>query len=105
MTDKANTICLYRILEQYSDEEHILTMKDIIGRFNDEFGLRIDRRTIYSSVKTLQKLKYDISDFEENRKGYFLRTRLFEPSELRLMMDAVYSMNSIPQKQTNDLIE
>ena len=105
LTDKANTICLYRILEQYSDEEHILTMKDIIGRFNVDFGLRIDRRTIYSSVKTLQKLKYDISDFEENRRGYFLRTRLFEPSELRLMMDAVYSMDSIPQKQTFDLIE
>lgn len=105
LTDKANTICLYKILEQYSDEEHLLTMKDIIGKFADDYGLRIDRRTVYSSIKTLQKLKYDISDFEENHKGYYLRSRLFEPSELRLMMDAVYSMNSIPQKQTNDLIE
>ena len=105
LTDKANTLCLYKILEQYSDEEHVLTMKDIISKFYDDFGLKIDRRTVYSSIKTLQNLKYDVSDFEENRRGYFLRTRLFEPSELRLMMDAVYSMNSIPQKQTNDLID
>lgn len=105
LTDKANTICLYRILEQYSDEDHALSMKDIIAKFNEDYGLKIDRRTVYSSIKTLQKLKYDVSDFDSERRGYFLRTRLFEPSELRLMMDAVYSMSSIPQKQTNDLIE
>ena len=34
LTDKANTICLYRILEKYSDEEHLLSMHDIIGHFD-----------------------------------------------------------------------
>ena len=105
LTDKANTICLYRILERYSDEDHVLSMKEIIEKFNEDYGLKIDRRTIYSSIKTLQKLHYDVTDFDKERRGYFLRTRLFELSELRVMMDAVYSMSSIPQKQTNDLIE
>ncbi len=105
LTDKANTICLYKILEQYSDDEHVLSMKEIIEKFYEDYGLRIDRRTIYSSIKTLQKLHYDVSDFDKERRGYYLRARLFEPSEVRLMMDAVYSMSSIPQKQTNDLIE
>lgn len=105
LTDKANTICLLKILEQYSDEDHVLSMKDIMEKFYEDFGLRIDRRTVYSSIKTLQKLRYEVSDFDKERRGYYLRSRLFEPSELRLMMDAVYSMNSIPQKQTADLIE
>lgn len=105
LTDKANTLCLYRILMQYSDEEHVLTMRDIMAKFDADYSMKIDRRTVYSSVETLKKLGYDISDYEENRRGYYLRARLFEPSEVRLMMDAVYSLNSIPQKQTTDLIE
>ena len=105
LTDKANTICLYRILNRYSDEDHVLSMRDIMEFFNDDFGMKIDRRTVYSSIETLKKLGYDVSDYEENRRGYYLRSRLFEPSEVRLMIDAVYSMNSIPQKQTADLVE
>lgn len=105
LTDKANTLCLYRILAQYSDEEHVLTMREIMTKFDSEYSMKIDRRTVYSSIETLKKLGYDVSDYEENRRGYYLRSRLFEPSEVRLMMDAVYSLNSIPQKQTTDLID
>ena len=105
LTDKANTLCLYRILAQYSDEEHVLTMREIMAKFDEDYSMKIDRRTVYSSIETLKKLGYDVSDYEENRRGYYLRTRLFEPSEVRLMMDAVYSLNSIPQKQTTDLVE
>lgn len=105
LTDKANTICLYRILEKYSDEEHLLTMHDIIGHFEEDYGMKIDRRTVYSSMDTLTKLGFEISEYDKRRQGYYLMTRLFEPSEIRLMMDAVYSQRSIPQKQTGDLIE
>lgn len=105
LTDKANTICLYRILEKYSDEEHLLSMQDIIGKFAEDYGMTIDRRTVYSSIATLNKLGFEISEYDKRRQGYYLMTRLFEPSEIRLMMDAVYSQKSIPQKQTSDLIE
>ena len=105
LTDKANTICLYRILEKYSDEDHLLSMHDIIGKFDEEYGMKIDRRTVYSSMDTLTKLGFEISEYDKRRQGYYLMTRLFEPSEIRLMMDAVYSQKSIPQKQTGDLIE
>lgn len=105
LTDKANTICLYRILEKYSDEDHLLTMHDIISKFADEYDMKIDRRTVYSSMDTLTKLGFEISEYDKRRQGYYLMTRLFEPSEIRLMMDAVYSQKSIPQKQTADLIE
>lgn len=105
LTDKANTLCLYRILEKYSDEEHLLTMRDIIGKFADEYDMKIDRRTVYSSIETLKKLGVEVSEYDKSRQGYYLMTRLFEPSEIRLMMDAVYSQKSIPQKQTSDLID
>ena len=103
--DRANIVCLYKILEKYSDEEHILSMSDITGYFMQDYGMKIDRRAVYGAADTLIELGYDISVYKENGKGYFLRSRLFEPSEVRLMTDAVYSMHSIPQKQTADLLE
>lgn len=104
-TNRSNAICLLHILSEYSDSEHILSMRDIIGLFHSEFGMVIDRRTVYCAIDTLEKLNYDICGFDETRKGYYLRSRIFETAEIRLLMDAVYSMHSIPPKQTADLIE
>lgn len=104
LTDRANTVCLYKILEKYSDEEHILPMRKIIRLFLDDYGLTVDRRTVYSSIETLRELGCDISGYDESKRGYYLRSRLFEPSEVRLLMDAVYSLKSVPKKQTNDLV-
>lgn len=104
-TDRANTICLYKILEEYSDEKHIMTMKEIINHFLDDYEMKIDRRTIYSSIDTLKHLGYDISCYDDNGKGYYLRTRILEPAEVRLISDAVYSLYSISQKQTVELIK
>ncbi|MBR4434661.1 MAG: WYL domain-containing protein [Clostridia bacterium] len=105
LTDKANTVCLYKILEKYSDPEHIIMMSEIIERFKEDYGMTIDRRTVYSSIDTLRNLGYEISQYDRSSQGYYLMSRLFEPSEIRLMMDAVYSQKSIPNKQTGYLIE
>lgn len=105
LTNRANAICLLHILSEYSDSEHILSMRDIIELFHSEFGMIIDRRTVYCAIDTLEKLNYDICGFDETRKGYYLRGRILETAEVRLLMDAVYSMHSIPPKQTADLIE
>ena len=83
--DRANIVCLYKILEKYSDEEHILSMSDITGYFMQDYGMKIDRRAVYGAADTLIELGYDISVYKENGKGYYLRSRLFEPSEVRLM--------------------
>ena len=72
--------------------------------FLDDYGLKVDRRTVYSAVDTLKQLDYDISSYDENKHGYYLRTRLFEPSEIHLLTDAVYSLRSVPQKQTSDIV-
>ncbi|MDY5797970.1 MAG: WYL domain-containing protein, partial [Eubacteriales bacterium] len=60
------------------------------------YSLEVDRRTVYSSVDLLKELGYDISDYKDNGVGYYLRERDFETSEIRLLMDAVYSYQAIP---------
>ena len=104
ITDRANAICLLEILREYSDSNHILGMKDIISKMNTLYGIHPDRRTIYSAAALLIDLGYDISMYEENGIGYYLRGRELEQSEVILLTDAVYSFPFIPAKQSEDLI-
>ena len=105
ITDKANAICILNILKEYSDEDHIMQMKDILEKLTLEYGLGPDRRTVYSAMALLIDLGYDISLYEENGKGYFLRTRNLELSEVLLVTDAIYSCPFITSKQSNDLVK
>ena len=105
LSEKSNIVCLLHVLAEYSDENHILPMREILAQLNSDYGISPDRRTIYSLVTVLKQLGFDISDFEENGFGYYLRRRLFEQGEIRLLMDAVYSFPFIPPKHTEDLIE
>ena len=91
LTEKANAICLLEVLREYSDAEHILPMREIIGKMQSLYGIRIDRRTVYGAVALLIEFGYDISIYEDNGVGYYLRSRELEQSEVLLLTDAVYS--------------
>ena len=105
ITDRANAICLLELLKEYSDSDNILGMKDILSKMQMIYGIKPDRRTIYSAIGILMDLGYDISTYEENGAGYFLRERDFEPSEILLLTDAVYAFPFIPAKQSEELIK
>ena len=104
LTDKANTICLLHILREYSDADHILPMREIIGKFSTLYGLTVDRRTVYSSIEILRKLDYDIALYSENNIGYYLRSREIDKPEVRLLVDAVCSFPFISAGQAKNLV-
>lgn len=104
LTDRANAICLLEILREFSDEEHILPMREIVSKMNLTYGINPDRRTVYSAISLLTELGHDISTYEENGIGYYLRSREFEKSEIHLLSDAVYSFPFISPKQTDELV-
>lgn len=105
LTEKANAICLLEVLKEYSDAEHILPMREIITKMQSLYGIKIDRRTVYGAVALLIELGYDISIYEDNGVGYYLRSRELEQSEVLLLTDAVYSFPFIPAKQTEQLVQ
>ncbi len=104
LTAKANVICTLMVLRDWSDEDHILSMSALREKLRTLYGLELDRRTVYGAVETLRALGYDISNFEENGIGYYLRVREFDPAEIRLLIDAVYSFEYISPQQTDELI-
>ena len=104
LTEKAITICLLEVLREYSDENHILSMGEITAKIKAMYGLTPDRRTIYSSLKTLIELGYDVSLYKDNGKGYYLLDRQLEPSEAHLLSDAICAFPFISERQTAHLM-
>ena len=105
LTEKAIAICLLEVLNEYSDENHILSMGDITSKIEQLYGLKPDRRTIYSALETLVELGYDISFYKENGKGYYIRDRHLETSEVHLLSDAICAFPFISEKQTAQLLK
>ena len=104
LTEKSISICLLEILKEYSDENHILSMREIISKINIRYGLTPDRRTIYSAFEALIELGYDVSLYKDNGKGYYLLDRDLEASEAHLLSDAICAFPFISERQTANLM-
>lgn len=104
LTEKANILCILDILKEYSDQDHILSVSDILKKLKAIYGIEADRRTVYRNIDALIDFGYDISRYSENKEGYFLREREFETSEIHMLCDAVISADCISKTQGRALI-
>ena len=101
---KLKMMYLLKILEQKTDAEHGLSMKQIIEALEEE-GVTAERKSIYSDVSLLQEFGCDIViDQVGKNYEYKLVSRDFELPELKLLVDAVQSSKFITQRKSNDLI-
>ena len=101
---KPNIYYIYKTLEYYSDEDHYLTQKQINDYASELFGVTFDRKTIAHTIKVLRDLGYDISD-NTSGKGVALLERTFNKSEVKFLIDAIFSSKSIPGDRAQDLAE
>lgn len=102
---KAIPLCVLDILKQFSDEDHILSSQKIRELLSKNYGIDAERKAIARNVSLLCEMGYDISTFEENRHGYFLREREFTDGEIRMLIDSVLSSRFIPHRHADDLIQ
>ncbi len=104
ISSKLNILCIFEILKKYSDENHILNSNDIKRFLHNDYDLELDRKAIYRNISYLIEFGYDISVFDENKKGFYLRERTFENSEVIMLIDAIASSKFISNKETRELI-
>lgn len=105
LTPKANTLCLLEILKIYTDSDHSLKMSEIISKMESVYGLKVERRTIYSCVNVLTEMGYSVLTPEETGEGYCLDEHEFDASEVRLLMDSVYANQTVEVQYSKQLIE
>lgn len=94
-------ILIYKILAEYTDEEHYLTQADIIDKLYQLYGVVAERKSVASSIQILQELDYDI--VKNGRMGYALYSRLLDETEIKFINDALFSSKSITGKQTIEI--
>lgn len=101
---KTSILAVYKVLEEFSDENHPLTRTEINNLIEKQYNITIDRRTLYRNIEMLINFGYDISDYNENKIGYYLKDRLFQHSEVLLLCNAVHASHFIPDKASKDLV-
>lgn len=117
---KASLLLILKILDKYSNEpskddknsDCYLTQAQIIDILENEYGVKLDRKSVSNSILLLQRLsnKYpEDFNFEisqpDNRIGYALTKRTFELEEARLLDDSIYSSKLINRHEASELIK
>ena len=99
---------LYRLAEimlENTDEDHYLTMSEIIEKLG-AYDITADRKSIYQDLRDLETLGIEIEgEHVGNRYYYHVVSRDFELPELKLLVDAIQSSKFITEKKSNTLIK
>lgn len=100
---KIKLLYLMKVFYERTDENHPIKVKDLILYLN-EYGITVERKTIYDDIETLRLFGLDILSQREAPSGFYLASRTFELAELRLLVDAVQSSKFITRKKSLQLI-
>lgn len=97
---KLKTLCILRMLEEETDEDHGLTLRQIIERLADA-DISAERKAVYRDLQTLRDFGVDIRTYQRNPVEYAIAKRDFSLDELMLLVDAVESCKALTRRQVN----
>lgn len=106
--NKERILKLMSILKEETDENHELSLDDIILRFKQTYGteLKLNKNSLKDDLDHLIRQGFDVTVNQEKEglpKYYSHQYRLFELYELRMLIDAVVSAKFISKKETVQL--
>jgi len=100
---KLKLLYLKDYLLKYSDENHPLTVQDMITHLQGH-GIAAERKSIYTDIEALREYGLDIQMVKSKSTGYFIAERDFQLPEVKLLVDAVQSSRFITHSKTLALI-
>ena len=100
---KTKLLHLYHILLHKTDEEHPLTIQQLIEELA-RLDIKAERKSIYDDLEALRLFGLDVQSRKGKAPGWFVGGRDFELPEVKLLMDAVQSSRFITQRKSDALI-
>ena len=100
---KTKLLHLCRILLRQTDEDHPLTVAQLIDRLARQ-DIKAERKSVYDDLEALRQFGLDVQCRKGKSPGWFVGSRDFELPEVKLLMDAVQSSRFITQKKSDVLI-
>ena len=101
---KLKILYIMDYLQKNSHEEHPVRANELMDMLAKK-GIQCERKTVYSDITTLQEFGVDILSIPGRNGGYYVASRNFEMSELKLLIDAVQSSRYLTEKKSRELIE
>ena len=97
---------LYRIMLEQTDEEHGLSMQDILTELAER-GITCERKSIYRDFKVLtENMGLEIIGEQVGSNYYYhVGQKQFELAELKLLVDSVQASKFITEKKSDSLIK
>lgn len=107
MTDfsKNRALALYKILTKYTDEQHQISMQDILVHMESE-GHFCSEDSILRYIKQLRnELGVDVISSRGRNARYFIGNRLLEKEEMKLIIDSINASNFIEKNIATKMID
>lgn len=101
---KLKLLTLKRILEEYTDDQHGLTMARILELLSMN-GIEAERKSIYDDFQALETFGCEVITNKSKTTEYQLAERLFQLPELKLMIDSIQSSKFLSEAKTRELIK
>ena len=94
-----------KLLYEQTDEDHYLTIAQIIEQLERDYGISTSRGTVGDDIKALQELGVEIEVEPSTQKRFYLIGRRFDLPELKTLIDAIESARFIPKEKSATLVE
>ena len=101
---KMKTLYIMRMLQEETDSNHGLTMREILKRLEQE-GITAERKSVYRDIESLRSFGIDVKMKQRSPAEYSIDKREFKLEELMLMVDAVQSSRFITERQCRSLVQ
>ena len=99
---KLALIRILQLLEEYTDCDHPLTQEQIAALLDREYGIDVERKAVGRNLSLLKEAGYPVASAGN---GSYLEQRVFDDTELRLLIDSVLSGRYISAAQSKSMIE
>ena len=99
---KSRLVVLAQMFYERTDQEHPMTGVQILD-YLQEHGVPANEKTLRGDIRLLQDLGLDIVKVVSRPNLFYWGERQFEPTELKLLIDAVSSSRFITKRKSNAL--
>ena len=101
---KMKILYLMKILQEETDADHPMPLSEIMTRL-EGCGIAAERKSLYADFEALRMFGVPVESVKGKTTRYYVARRIFEPAELKLLVDAVQSSRFITKKKTLTLIK
>lgn len=104
-TVKLRPLFILKILYDCTDENHCVTIVQILQHLKNDYGIDSYRKTVKEDIDLLINAGFDIEFIKSSQNQYHVISRDFDVAELKVLIDAVVSSKFICKSKSQELAD